>query len=109
MIKGRERSKCDCILLIFCEIVNYVTKCSVFVLYEIKMENKKTFFFVKIGIFCRDLGKKNTFWHWKCGRNSPKNRVIESQWRAQGVHVNLPPVNPPPSESPPHPMFLNSL
>ena len=51
MRKGRERSKCYYILL-FCEIV--------FTLYEIKMENKKNFF-VKLGIFCLELGKNILF------------------------------------------------
>ena len=55
MRKGRERSKCYYILL-FCEIV-----CSVFILYEIKMENKKKTIFVW-------NWEKNIFWHWEWSR-----------------------------------------
>ena len=36
------------------------------------------FFFVKLGIFCLELGKKHTFWHWEWGRISAQNRVIKS-------------------------------
>ena len=44
---------------------------SVIIFYEIKMENqKKKFFFVKLGIFCLELRKKHTFWHWEWGRKS---------------------------------------
>ena len=66
MRKGRLYS------IILCNC-NYVTICSAFVLYEIKMENKKKkgfkgCFFVILGIFCLELGKKHTFWHWEWGR-----------------------------------------
>ena len=45
------------------------------------MENKKKkkknfffFFFFKLGIFCLELGKKHTFWHWEWGRiSAPKS------------------------------------
>ena len=38
------------------------------------MENqKKIFFFVKLVIFCLELGKKHTVWHWEWGRiSAPK-------------------------------------
>ena len=36
------------------------------------------FFVVKLGIFCQELGKKHTFWHWERGRIWPQNWVIES-------------------------------
>ena len=47
---------------------------SVFIFYEIKMENQKFFFCVKLGIFCLELGKNHTFWHWELGRiSAPKS------------------------------------
>ena len=53
---------------------NYITICC-FVLHAIKMENqKKKFFMVKLEIFCLELGKKHTFWHWEWGRiSAPKS------------------------------------
>ena len=35
-----------------------------------KKKKKKFFFFfvVNLGIFCLELGKKHTFWHWEWGR-----------------------------------------
>ena len=41
------------------------------------MENKKKkiiIFFFKLGIFCLEMGKKHTFWHWEWGRiSAPKS------------------------------------
>ena len=40
---------------------------------ENKKKKKKNFFF-KLGIFCLELGKKHTFWHWEWGRiSAPKS------------------------------------
>ena len=37
-----------------------------------KKKKKKKFF--QIGIFCLELGKKHTFWHWEWGRiSAPKS------------------------------------
>ena len=59
----------------------YVTICSVFVLYEIKMENqkkkKKT---VKLGFFLSGIGKKHTFWHWEWGRISTPKPWSRALW-----------------------------
>ena len=76
----RERKKQVCCILLFCENCKYVTICSVFVLYEIKMENlSKKMFFCQIGIFCLELGKKTYFFGIGNGAEfRPQNRVIES-------------------------------
>ena len=59
MRKGRERSKCY-----------YRIKSDG----EQKKKKKKIFFFFRLGIFCLELGKKHTFWHWEWGRiSAPKS------------------------------------
>ena len=76
MRKGRERSKCDCILC------KYVTLCSVFVLYEIKMENqkkkKKKFFLSNWEYFVWNWEKSILFGIGNGAEFRPQNRVIES-------------------------------
>ena len=66
-----------------------VTICSVFILYEIKVEKKKKtvfffffffFFVVNLGIFCLELGKKHTFWHWEWGRISAPKSGDREPW-----------------------------
>ena len=56
-----------------------------------KKKKKKNFFFfwggggggVKLGIYCLELGKKHTFWHWDGAEFQPQNRVIESPGHIQ--------------------------
>ena len=59
------------------------------------MENQKKgepkffiFFFVKLGIFCLELGKKHTLWHWEWAEFRPKIRVIESPACSKALSFN---------------------
>ena len=94
-MKRRERSNCDCILL-FREIVKYVTLCSVFVLYEIMMENekktKKTHFFWgrgggggQIGIFLFNWEKNILFGIGNGAEFWPQNQVMSPSPLAEKV------------------------
>ena len=62
----------------------YVAICSVFVIYEKKMENQKNFFFVFLSYweYLSGIGKKNILFGIGNGAEfRPQNRVIESpEW-----------------------------
>ena len=50
--KSERKSKC---ILLFCETVNMFTICSVYILYEIEVENQNIFLCVKFGKFCLEF------------------------------------------------------
>ena len=70
MRKGRERSKCDCILLFF-EVV-------IMLQYGESKNLKKKKKIVKLGIVCPELGENIPFGIENGAEIRPQNRVIES-------------------------------
>ena len=72
------------------QMFTFTSLCSVFVLYEIKMENKKSVVvFCQIGNFLSRIGKKHTFWHWEWGRISPTTMPRASIFGLKHHLVNL--------------------
>ena len=89
MRKGRERSKCYYMyILLFCEIVKYITICSVFILsYEIKMENQKNFFFCQIGnVFVWNWRKKTSFLALGMGPTGDREPCMSHDVEGTGQH-----------------------